>query len=106
MYDMKSSNNVCLAYLYCNFRTHDELGVVRQQPGFVVRKTSLIDASHDAIDKRCARHGERKSSAETTVKMAVNKGIVMCRARLGSKAPAWARLDPARALSNTEPGPC
>ena len=31
--------------------------------------------------------------------------IVFCRARLGSKAPAWARLGRARAHNNLEPGP-
>ena len=30
--------------------------------------------------------------------------IVMCRARLGSKAPATARLEPAQALKYREPG--
>ena len=29
----------------------------------------------------------------------------MCRARLGSKAPAWARLETARACKKCEPGP-
>ena len=29
--------------------------------------------------------------------------VVMCRARLGSKARAWARLDQARALKRREP---
>ena len=30
--------------------------------------------------------------------------LVMCRARLGSKAPATARLEPAQALKYREPG--
>ena len=31
--------------------------------------------------------------------------VVMCRARLGSKARAWARLETARACGKDEPGP-
>jgi len=31
--------------------------------------------------------------------------LVMCRAGLGSSAPAWARLGRARAHENLEPGP-
>src|SRR6266550_4190783 len=31
--------------------------------------------------------------------------IVMCRARLGSKAPAWAQLETAWACKKCEPGP-
>jgi hypothetical protein len=55
------------------FQTHDELGVISQRPRFVVRKTPLIAASHDATDKRCAGHGKRRGCTGKAVEMAVNK---------------------------------